>query len=110
MFTATDYDAYIQERAALLRNARIRRAALMTGGIVWRVVISEVSFPEALHGPMTASTIHGHGHFVPSPKSDYNYCDDTLSESEAEAISSRIYCYTGIRLSLLFFRHILILL
>jgi hypothetical protein len=67
----------------------------MTGGIVWRLVVSEVSFPEALHGPTTATTIHGRGLFVPSPKSDYNYCDDTLSESEAEAISGRIYCYTG---------------
>jgi hypothetical protein len=77
----------------------------MTGGIVWRLVVSEVSFSEALHGPTTSTTIHGHGLFVPSPKSDYNYCDDTLSESEAEAISGRIYCYTGMGLSLFFCRH-----
>ncbi len=110
MFTARDYDAYVQERAALLRSARVRRAALMMGGIVWRLVVSEVSFPEALHGPTTATTIHGRGLFVPSPKSDYNYCDDSLSESEAEAISGRIYCYTGMRLSVLFFQHTFILL
>ncbi len=73
-------------------------ALWMMGGIVRRLVVSEVSFPEALHGPTTATTIHGRGLFVPSPKSDYNYCDDTLSESEAEAISGRIYCYTGMRL------------
>ncbi len=65
-FTATDYDAYIQERAALLRSARVRRAALMTGGIVWRLVISEVSSSESLHGPTTATTIHGRGLFVPA--------------------------------------------
>ena len=98
VFTATDYAAYVQERAALLRCPRLRRAALMTGGIVWRLVVPEVSFPEALDGPTTAMTIHGRGLFLPSPKSDYNYCDDTLSETEAEAISGRIYCYTGMRL------------
>jgi hypothetical protein len=43
----------------------------------------------------------GHGLFVPSPKSDYNYCDDSLSESEAEVISSRIYCYTGMKLCII---------
>jgi hypothetical protein len=109
MFTARDYDAYVQERAALLRSARVRRAALMMGGIVWRLVVSEVSFSEALHGPTTATTVHGHGLFVPSSKSEYNYCDDTLSDSEAEVISGRIYCYTGTRLSVLFFRHEFIL-
>jgi hypothetical protein len=103
VFTATDYAAYVQERAALLRSPRLRRAALMTGGIVWRLVVSEVSFSDALHGPTTATTIHGRGLFLPSSKPDYDYCDDTLSESEAEAISGRIYCYTGMRLSVLFF-------
>jgi hypothetical protein len=104
-FTATDYAAYVQERAALLLCPRRRRAAIMSGGIVWRLVVSEVSFHEAFDGPTTATTIHGRGLFLPSPESDYNYCDDTLSESEAEAISGRIYCYTGMRLSLFFFRH-----
>ena len=103
MFSATDYDAYVQERDALLRSARLRRAALMTGGIVWRLVISEVSLPEALNGPTTATTIHGCGLFVPASESDYTFCDDSLSESEADAICGRVYCYTGMKVSLFFF-------
>ena len=63
VFTATDYDSYVQERAAVLQSARLRRAALMTGGIIWCLIVSEVSFSEALHGPTTATTIHGHGFF-----------------------------------------------
>jgi hypothetical protein len=100
VFTATDYDAYVQERAALLRSARLRRAALMSGGIVWRLVVSEVSFSEALQGPTIATTTHGCGLFVPGSKSDCSFCDDTLSESEGEAICGRVYCYTGMKVSL----------
>jgi hypothetical protein len=74
----------------------------MAGGIVWRLVVSEVSFSEALHGPTTATTIHGRGLFVPASKPDYSFCDDSLSESEAEAICGRIYCYTGMKVSLFF--------
>ena len=97
VFGATDYDAYLQERAALLRHPRLRHAALMTGGIIWRLVVAEVSFSEALDDPTTATTIHGCGLFVPASKSDNSFCDDILSESEAEAISGRVYCYTGIK-------------
>ena len=95
VFTATDYDAYVQERAALLRSARLRRAALMTGGIIWCLVVSEVSFSEVLHGPTTATTIHGRGFFLPSGNPSYAFCDDMLTKSEAEAICGRVNCYTG---------------
>ncbi len=75
----------------------------MMGGIVWCLVVSKVGFSEALHGPTTATMIHGRGLLVPASKSDYSFCDDTLSESEVEAISGRIYCYTGMRFLYSFF-------
>jgi hypothetical protein len=108
VFSKIDYDAYIEERVELLRNTRVRQAALMTGGIVWRLVVSEVSFPEVFHGPTTATTIHGLGLFLTSPKADYSVCDDLLAPSEAEALSGRVYCYTGMRFLILFSNSILI--
>ncbi len=99
VFTATDYDAYVQEQAALLRSTQLCRAALMTGGIIWCLVVSEVSFSEALHSPTIATTIHGRELFVQASKPDYSFCDDTLTESETEAICGHIYCYTGTKVS-----------
>jgi len=42
VFGKTDYDAYVEERVELIRNARLRRAALMTGSIVWRLVAHRI--------------------------------------------------------------------
>ena len=64
VFMATDYNTYVQKRAVLLQSAHFHCAALMTGGIIWHLFISEVSFSEALHGPMMATMIHGHGFFT----------------------------------------------
>ena len=96
VFGKTDYDAYLEERVGLLRSTRICRAALMRGGIAWRLVVSEVSFPEVFQGPTTATTIHGQGMFLAYPAADYVLCDDELMKTEAEALSGLVFCYTGV--------------
>ena len=65
-FTKNDYVAYLEERTALLRIPRVRRAALMKGGIVWRLVISRASFTDVLHGPTTSATLYGQGISFPT--------------------------------------------
>ena len=90
-----DYEAYVEEREGLLRNPRIRRAALMRGGIIWRLVANKVSFSEVYSGPTTIATIHGTGEFLPSLSAGTTFCDDVLSDGEADLLCGLVYNYTG---------------
>lgn len=92
-FTRTDYLAYVQECEALLRNPRIARAALMRGGIVWRLVVSLVSFWDILRGPTASVTLHRQGLSV--LYRGMQFCDDDLSLSEIDKLCGVVYCYTG---------------
>ena len=94
-FTSGDYKAYLREQEALLRDPRIARAALMRGGIIWRLVVSQVSISEVLHGPTAAVTLHRQGVVVPSTESGICLWDDTLDETELNSLCGLVYCYTG---------------
>ena len=92
-FTKTDYLAYVQEREALLRKPRVARAALMQGGIVWRLVVSLVSFWDILRGPTSSVTLHGQGLLL--LVQDAQLSDDDLDPSELDKLCGVVYCYTG---------------
>lgn len=93
-FTEDDYYAYEQQRAALLSDPRIARAALLRGGIVWRLAVATLSFDDVLEGPTTAATLQRRGIVIRT--SDGDLCDDGLSQLELDIICGLHHCLTGI--------------
>jgi hypothetical protein len=93
-FTEDDYYAYEQQRAALLSDPRVARAALLRGGIVWRLAVATLSFDDVLEGPTTAATLQRRGIIIRT--SDGDLCDDGLSQLELDNICGLYHCLTGI--------------
>lgn len=94
-FTQDDYFAYEQQRAALLSDPRVARAALLRGGIVWRLAIATLSFDDVLEGPTTAATLQRWGIVVHGFEDSVDLCDDGLSQLELDIICGLHRCYTG---------------
>ena len=94
-FTQDDYYAYEQQRAALLSDPRVARAALLRGGIVWRLAVATLSFDDVLEGPTTAATLQRRGIIIRSENS-VDLCDDGLSQLELDIICGLHHCLTGI--------------
>jgi hypothetical protein len=95
-FTQDDYFAYEQERAALLRDPRIARAALLRGGIVWRLAVATLSFDDVLDGPTTAATLRRQGVVLKTSDASVDLCDDGLSKLELDIICGLHHCLTGL--------------
>ena len=93
-FTEDDYNAYVQQRAALLSNPRVARAALLRGGIVWRLAVATLSFDDVLQGPTTAATLQRQGIIVRTSESSDVMCDDGLSQQELDMICGVYHCFT----------------
>jgi len=91
-FDVHDYAAYVQTRDKLLQNPRIARAAMLRGGITWRLAIDSVSFATVLQGP-TASV--SSGSLYSSVKDDMFLGDDTCTTRELELISGGVVCMTN---------------
>jgi hypothetical protein len=94
-FTADDYHAYEQERAALLSDPRVARAALLRGGIVWRLAVAILSFDNVLDGPTTAATLQHQGIIIRTSDDSVDLCDDGLSQLELDIICGLHRCLTG---------------
>jgi hypothetical protein len=94
-FTQDDYNAYEQQRAALLSDPRVARAALLRGGIVWRLAVATLSFDDVLEGPTTAATLQRRGIIVKTGDDSTDLCDDGLSQLELDIICGLHHCYTG---------------
>jgi hypothetical protein len=95
-FTVEDYHAYEQERAALLKDPRIARAALLRGGIVWRLAVATMSFDDVLQGPSTAATVFRRGNIFRTDDESKDLCDDGLSQAELDVICGLHYCRNGL--------------
>ena len=80
-FTAADFEAYEYSRRYLFRDPRIARAALLAGGILWRLAIEDVPLDVALVGPDPLSSQLGFGFRIQDKKDDV-YVDDDLTHSE----------------------------
>ncbi|PPQ81520.1 hypothetical protein CVT26_010863 [Gymnopilus dilepis] len=94
-FTYHDYELYLQDRERLLSDPRIRRAALMRGGIIWRLASSHVGPSEVLMGPTFSALRYRQGFCTPSHNYGEIYWDDGLHETEMNALCGLVYCYTG---------------
>jgi hypothetical protein len=95
-FTLDDYYAYEQQRAALLSDPRIARAALLRGGIVWRLAVATLSFDDVLEGPTTAATLQCRGIVIRTSDDSVDLCDDGLSQLELDNICGLHHCLKGL--------------
>jgi hypothetical protein len=103
VFTIEDYHAYEQERAALLRDPRIARAALLQGGIVWRLAVATMSFDDVLQGPTTAATVLRRGNIFRTADESVDLCDDGLSREELDVLCGLHRCRNGMFCLLIFY-------
>ena len=92
-FSLRDYEAYRRQCSAIFAHPRAR-AALLRGGIVWRLAIEFLSFDDALQGPSIATTVYRHGLSVECQKGNI-LGDDDLTEVELNLICGAYICYTG---------------
>jgi hypothetical protein len=83
VFTYHDYLAYHSYAASLL-NLPNGRAALLMGGIVWRLAIETLSIEDVLKGPSLSVSRHGIGRCLPGDGT--SYWDDTLSLDQLNLI------------------------
>lgn len=88
-FTIKDYEAYIHSRNLLLADGRMR-AALLRGGIVWRIAITYLSPWDALDGPSGAP-----GLSIVHPRTGEQLVDDDLTPVELQLLCGAYKCYTG---------------
>ena len=93
-FGVKDYDAYARQREIILSQPR-GRAALMRGGIIWRLSTSIVSFSSVLQGPTGWSPIPNTMLSVHDPKTNELFIDDNLTDMEFNLISGTYACHTG---------------
>ena len=85
-FTAPDYHAYEEVRDHFLRtNPRVGRAALMAGGILWRLAIETVERDLVLNGP-DSLTYARKITFALRDSADNVFVDDDLSADETYVI------------------------
>jgi hypothetical protein len=89
-FTKRDYDAYLHQRAAILSSAA-GRAALLQGGILWRLAVPEISVDSVLRGPSPSAD----GVSVEDPDLGNRLWDDQLSENAILLICGTYKCFTG---------------
>jgi hypothetical protein len=93
-FTPKDYKAYQQQCQVIFSQTRAR-AAMLRGGIVWRLVLDILSFDDALRGPSLATTVHRQGLSVTDPQTGDRLCDDDLTQGELDLLCGAYICYTG---------------
>jgi hypothetical protein len=98
VFTTRDFDAYINRRDALLRSPR-GRAALLKGGIVWRLAVETIGVDECLEGPSIETIVHRRGLLLSTADPKVELCDDDLSIAEVDLICGVYECMTGKLLS-----------
>jgi hypothetical protein len=84
-FTKDDFESYLLTHRSLLRgSASACRAALMRGGIIWRLALEDVSFDNVFIGPST-HTLEGSGITRGDGQGAF-LVDDELNLDELECI------------------------
>jgi len=102
VFTLHDYAAYLRDRAAILSQPWAR-AALLRGGIVWRLAIDNLSVDAALDGPSSAVDVHHIGDSFHDERFINKYCDDGITDHDLSMICGSYECFTGSHFILLSF-------
>ena len=85
-FTAADFEAYEYSRHYIFRDPHVARAALLAGGILWRLAIEEVLPDLVFEGPDMVSAQLGIGFHLRDEKSGCIYVDDNLTQGELSNI------------------------
>jgi hypothetical protein len=80
-FTAQDYIAYEHVRQYFL-GQRIARAALMKGGITWRLAYEFMNPGVVLEGPGALTRAYAQGYVLADPCPRGAYVDDELTDEE----------------------------
>ncbi|KIM46617.1 hypothetical protein M413DRAFT_23013 [Hebeloma cylindrosporum] len=94
VFTTDDYISYRNQRNDLLRDPRVLRAAIMSGGIAWRLALSK-GFDVVVEGP-TADLIDEHvGICISTDRPGWQYWDDACSTRELDLLCGAYICYNG---------------
>ena len=78
------------------------RAALLSGGILWRIAQEHLSVDAALEGPSQVVTGHRVGQSFYDVASHCTYWDDCVDKDVSNSICGLVTCYTG-KLSSLWF-------
>lgn len=94
VFGPRDFFEYEQNRAVVLRGPRAR-AALLRGGILWRLTVDILSVDFTLRGPSSECTTNRRG-FSRVATRGWEFWDDDLSSQECDIVCGVNKCYTGI--------------
>ncbi|EDR13445.1 uncharacterized protein LACBIDRAFT_323094 [Laccaria bicolor S238N-H82] len=89
VFSKRDFDSYIHLREILVRQPRIR-AALLRGGMPWRLVISFTHADKILGGPVGGGPMREVHH-----PSGETLVDDDLTDLELDLLCGTYICDTG---------------
>ncbi|KZT31843.1 hypothetical protein SISSUDRAFT_1038161 [Sistotremastrum suecicum HHB10207 ss-3] len=94
-FTTADYERYKDHcRTVLYRPGG--RAALMQGGLFWRIAKQYINTVAVTSGPSTDATTYGHcwGFKVKSSNHEGQVFDDLLTNDVAEVLCGVVYCFS----------------
>lgn len=85
--TRRDFEEYEQRRDALLSLPHIRRAALMHGGLIWRLALGDADcFDTVSAGPMRYAARAEYARRIPGFEDSQELVDDGLSAEELSEI------------------------
>jgi hypothetical protein len=93
-FTTTDYNSYRTQVNNLLRDPRVVRAALMSGGIAWRLAVHK-GFHLVVDGPTADLSDERVGICIPTNTPGWEYWDDTCTTKELDLLCGAYICYNG---------------
>ncbi|KAF8189076.1 hypothetical protein BJ912DRAFT_1106291, partial [Pholiota molesta] len=94
VFTPQDFEASMLQCQTVLSQPQ-GRAALLRGGIIWRIAKEFLSVDGVLSGPSVEVTAHRVGYLHASDISGTQYCDDELTENEIALICGTYSLYTS---------------
>lgn len=89
-FDRSDFLEYERRRELFFSNHQHLRAALLAGGIIWRLALEELGIDPALWGPSEATN-----YAFELLSDNQSFVDDGLSSEEMDFICGVYYVYTG---------------
>ncbi|EIN13254.1 hypothetical protein PUNSTDRAFT_128941 [Punctularia strigosozonata HHB-11173 SS5] len=90
LYTPDDYDTYTEVRDAYLwDHPSVLHAAMLSGGILWRIVHHLLDYSVALDGPSANADRDGHRIMLTLADRNVELCDDRLRTAEIELIISQ---------------------
>ncbi|KAG6913509.1 hypothetical protein DXG01_006267 [Tephrocybe rancida] len=94
-FSTKDYDSYSNLRTMIVQQPR-SCAALLCGGIIWRLCCDTISYDTVLEGPTGWSTVPDANFLARDPKTNQDFVNDALTDVKLSFTSGAYTCYTGI--------------